>query len=103
MNILQTLYQNHKSEIRKLVRNRYFLVSLGFLIHVIFFDHSRLISQWQLESDIQKLEEDKAKYQQQIEAIRKEGEEIGRDRERYAREHYYMKKPNEDVYILEDQ
>ena len=103
MNILKTFDQNHRSEIRKLVRNRYFLVSLGFLIHVIFFDHSRLISQWQLENDIQKLEEDKAQYEQQIEAIRQEGEEIGKDRERYAREHYFMKKPNEDVYILEDQ
>ncbi len=102
MNILNTFYQTHRDRIQKLVRNRYFLVAVGFLIYVIFFDHSRLISQWQLERDIQKLEQDKEQYQSQIEEIRGERLEIGKDKERYAREHYFMKRADEDVYIVED-
>ncbi len=102
MNILNTFYQSHKTRIHKVARNRYFLVALGFLIYVTFFDHSRLISQWQLERDIQKLEQDKEQYQSQIEEIRDERLEIGKDKERYAREHYYMKRADEDVYIVED-
>lgn len=102
MNFLQTFYNDHKTQLRKLVRNRYFLVSAGFLIHVIFFDHSRLISQWQLERDIQKLEQDKEQYRKQIEEIKEEQLEIGKNKERYAREHYYMKRADEDVYIIEE-
>lgn len=102
MNFLKTYYQNHKPQIRKLVRNRYFLVAAGFLVHVTFFDHSRLISQWQLERDIQKLEQDKEQYQKQIEEIKEEQLEIGKNKERYAREHYYMKRADEDVYIIEE-
>ncbi|MCF8238771.1 MAG: hypothetical protein K9I85_11480 [Saprospiraceae bacterium] len=102
MDILKSFYLTHKTRIHKVVRNRYFLVAVGFLIYVIFFDHSRLISQWQLERDIQKLEQDKTKYQSQIEEIRGEQLEIGKDKERYAREHYYMKRADEDVYIVED-
>lgn len=84
------------------MRNRYFLVSAAFLIYVTFFDHSRLISQWRLEGTIHDLQADKGEYARQIGTIQQEEKEISRDREKYAREHYYMKRANEDVYIIEE-
>ena len=85
------------------MRNRYVLVSLAFLVWVIFFDHSRLISQWQLERDIQKLEQKKLDLEVQIQEVMAARQEIDRNKEKFARENYFMKRPDEDVYIIEDQ
>jgi cell division protein FtsB len=56
-----------------------------------------------MSSKLSELEEEKVYYQEKIEEVKKEKEELFSDNdklEKFAREKYLMKKPNEDVYIL---
>lgn len=99
---LKKLQQKAMPFIWKHIRSRYVWPALLFLVWIIFLDHSRLISQYSLQRDIWKLEEDKAMYEAKIEEVRREKEDILRDQEKYAREHYYMKRADEDIFIIED-
>lgn len=70
---------------------------------MLFFDGNDFISQYRLTAKKNNLEEEKEYYLRQIEKVKKEREEIfGSDEliEKYARERYLMKKPNEDIYII---
>jgi cell division protein DivIC len=96
------LMQEIRQHLHAAFKNRYILVAVCFLVWVTFFDKSRLISQWQLERDIARLESEKANYAVQIRELESEKQNIENDKERYARERYFLSKENEQVYILED-
>jgi cell division protein FtsB len=86
-----------------LFRNYYFSTAFFLLIWMLFFDGNDFISQYRLTAKKNNLEEEKEYYLRQIEKVKKEREEIfGSDEliEKYARERYLMKKPNEDIYII---
>lgn len=102
MNSNPDLLQRIRERLPRFLRNRYALVAMLFLAWVLFFDRSRLVSQERLQRDIAKLEEEKSDYQRMIEEVRLEHEDIRKNREKYAREHYYMKRADEDVYIIQE-
>lgn len=83
-------------------KNRYVRVSLLFLVWVIFLDKSRLVSQESLSNDIARLEEEKQDYERLIGEVKREQEEISRNPEKYAREHYFMKRADEDIFIVKE-
>jgi cell division protein DivIC len=88
----------------KLVKNTYFLLGGGFLIWITCFDAEDLITQYQLWRKIQKLEQEQQYYVQQIAIVKKEREELVSNNElleKFAREKYYMRKPTEDLYVIE--
>ena len=82
------------------LRNRYFVVLFFFFAWMIFFDKHNLWTQYQLQSSLNKLKSDKSFYTEQIEEVREQAADIERNTEKFAREKYYMKKKNEDVYII---
>lgn len=88
---------------KKYINNKYFYTGLLFLIWWIFFDQESLIVQYNLKSVKNGLEDQKQYY---IEEIIKDQEAINTLQndtvllEKYAREKYYMKKDNEDVYVI---
>lgn len=86
------------------LRNRYFLVFMAFLFILIFVDKNNLWTQWRLRSHVRKLEQDREYYRQKIKEAQEEAADFEREqtREKTAREQYYMKRPNEDVYIIEE-
>ncbi len=98
----QKLQQKAMPFIWKHLRSRYVWPALLFLVWVIFLDHSRLISQYSLQRDIWELEKDKATYEAKIEEVKREKQDILQDQEKYAREHYFMKRADEDIFIIED-
>lgn len=87
----------------KWLTNRFVLVTLFFVIWLVFFDTYSLFDQREIDKEINKLEDNKAYYQEEIHKdevyINKlhKMEEV----EKYAREKYYMKRDNEDIYIIE--
>lgn len=87
---------------RQFFQNRYVYISLLFLVWVFFFDGSRLTSQEKLEQDISKMKMEKVKYERLTQEVAAEKQDILGNRERYAREFYYMKRADEDVYIIEE-
>lgn len=88
---------------RKYINNKYFYTGLAFVIWWVFFDQERLIVQYNLAKVKLGLEEQKEYY---IDEIKKDQEAINTlqtdtvQLEKYAREKYYMKKDNEDVFVI---
>ncbi|HEY0897815.1 MAG TPA: septum formation initiator family protein [Sphingobacteriaceae bacterium] len=86
-----------------LIKNKYFLASLAFLIWMLFFDRNDLMSQYEYQSQLNKLQEEKEFYQKETELVKKDLEELTTDMkklEKFAREKYLMKKEDEDVFVI---
>ena len=88
--------------IPKPFRNKFVLVLVLFMLWMIFFDSADILTQYRLNQSVNQLQEDKVFYQEQIDAAQEDKEEIEEDPEKFAREKYYMKKRNEDVFIFEE-
>lgn len=84
------------------LQNRYYLTLVVFFFILIFIDKNSLWTQWKLYRAQQKLEADRAYYEQKIIEARDEAEDFDLTKEKFAREHYYMKKTDEDVYIIRE-
>jgi cell division protein FtsB len=82
------------------LQNRFYLTLVGFFFLLIFLDKHSLWTQWRLYRAQKRLEADRAYYEQKIKEARDEAEDFELTKEKFAREHYYMKRANEDVYII---
>jgi len=84
-------------------RNIFLLIFVGFAIWMVFFDANSLLIHNELNEDISDLENEKQYYRNEIEKDNKAIKELSTEEgiERIAREKYYMKKENEDIYIIE--
>lgn len=92
---------NHKYI--KPFKNIYLLVFVVFAIWMLFLDAHSLLFHRELNKDIEELEYQKEHYKSEMEKDNKAIKALSTDEgiERAARENYYMKKPNEDIYIIE--
>lgn len=84
------------------MRNRFFLVLALFFAWMIFFDRHDFVTQWQLYRSVDRLEEEKEKLSGQIQEAKQERLDLEVHKEKFAREQYYMKKNNEEVFIIPD-
>ena len=87
----------------KFLSNKYMLVTLFFIVWMLFLDNYSWYNSQEINKQIDALEENKEYYQDEI---RKDEENIkllkNPDQiEKYAREKYYMKRDSEDIYIIE--
>ena len=92
-----------KKTLLKIVSNKYLLISLLFAVWMLFLDNYSYMDQRQLNKQIDELQDNKKYYQEEI---KKDNQSIkllkNQDQvEKYAREKYYMKRENEDIYIVE--
>lgn len=83
------------------LQNKYYLTLLVFFFILIFLDKHSLWTQWRLYRAQKRLEADKAFYQVKIKEAKEDAEDFELTKEHFAREHYYMKQRNEDVYIIQ--
>ena len=86
-----------------LFRNKYFLVSVAFVVFMIFFDKNDLFSQYQYYKQVSKLKQERDFYQKEITKVNQDLDELSSDPkklEKFAREKYLMKKDNEDVFVI---
>ena len=83
--------------------NRYLLIFILFVVWMIFFDTNSFFIHDELNKDIKALEENKEFYKDEIDKDKAFIEKMkdSNEMERYAREKYYLKKDNEDIYIIE--
>jgi cell division protein DivIC len=88
-----------------LFRNFYAVTSLSFLMWMIFLDSNDLISRFRMGSKLRSLEDEKAYYQEKISEVEKDRQELTTNKElleKFAREKYLMKKPAEDIFIIQE-
>ena len=91
------------SKIYKFLTNIYVAITIIFLIWMIFFDVNSFLSHYQLNSEINELKEQKKNLEIEIKKDKKLIEYL-KDMDNYeafAREKYYMKKKDEEIYIIE--
>lgn len=86
-----------------IIKNKYVIASLAFAAWMLFFDRNDLSSQYKYHSQLQELEIEKVFYSEEIEKVEKDLEGFDNDPkqlQKFAREKYYMKKDDEDVYVI---
>ena len=82
----------------------YVLILILFVVWMLFFDTNSYFIHKELTDEIKTLEKSKDFYKEEIEKDKafiekmKDTNEV----EKYARENYYLKRENEDIYIIED-
>ncbi len=82
--------------------NRYVITGVAFFVWMIFFDKNKWINQFQLSQSIHRLEKEKENLKKQIVEAQKDKMDLDQNKEKYAREKYYMHKENEDLFIFEE-
>ena len=89
--------------LKRLFSNFYLIIGLFFLIWLTFFDSNDLYTQIKQTAKLNGLENEKEFYQERIEEVKADREELlSNDEllEKFARENYLMKKPEEDLYVI---
>ncbi|MDI3528138.1 MAG: hypothetical protein PWR03_2322 [Tenuifilum sp.] len=87
------------------LRNKFFLTGLIFLLWMLLFDSSNWVEMYSTRQRIRKLEEEKVYYLNKIEEDRKKIHELQtnlENLEKFAREQYLMKRPDEDIFIVDE-
>jgi cell division protein FtsB len=87
----------------KLLRNKYAVAILIFLAWILFFDENNLMAHHRNKQRLKALKEQRVFYREKIEADKRKLEELrsgNRNLEKYAREQYYMTKPDEDLFLV---
>ena len=85
------------------LRNRYFLTLVAFTFLMVFVDRHDVATQYRLHNTVQRLETELESFDERIEAAEAEKLDMEVNRERFARESYFMQKDDEDVFILVDE
>lgn len=86
-----------------LAKRKYLITACIFIIWVSLFDQNNLIKRYKHMKYIKRLEDDKAYYQERIKTDAARLKELRTDKdnlEKFAREEYFMKKPNEDIFVI---
>ncbi|MFT3846531.1 MAG: septum formation initiator family protein [Lacibacter sp.] len=85
-------------------KNKYLLTIIGFGVWMFFFDRNDVVTQISRFKKLTELKSNTAYYNQKIEAAKTELKKRETDPsayERIAREKYYMKKDNEDIFLFD--
>ena len=87
----------------KFLKNSYVIIIIIFVIWMIFFDSNSILVHNELNNDINDLNYQKEYYKNEIERDNIELNQIKTDSglEKYAREKLFMKRDNEEIFIIE--
>lgn len=91
------------SKLLELLRNKYFLAIVAFSAWMLFFDKNDMIAQYEYRVAVNKLQQEKDFYLKETASVKKDLKELDSNlntAEKFAREKYFMKKDNEDVFVI---
>ena len=84
-------------------KNRYAIASLLFFVWMCFFDNNNFLSQISLKMELNELYKQKEIVLKEIGIVKSDHDELlnnPKEQERFAREKYWMKKDDEDIFII---
>lgn len=86
-----------------ILTNIYVLVLTVFVIWMAFFDTNSLLIHLELRKEIKKLEKTQEFLKKEIAKDKEIIEQLSdpKELEKFARENYYLKKKNEEIYLIE--
>jgi cell division protein DivIC len=88
------------------ISNKYLVTISAFVVWMLFFDTRDMLTQRERSRELEKLKESKAYFTSEIEKETKALQELKSDPaaiEKLAREKYFMKKDNEDLFIIQNE
>ena len=86
-----------------LVTNKYFISLVVFAIWIVFFDQHNLVDRYKSRQHLNQLKNDTLFYQKKIHGDREAIMLLKtnpQNLEKFAREQYLMKAPDEDVFVI---
>ncbi len=86
-------------------RNFYFVTGITFLVWMTFLDTNDLINRYRLSAKLRALENEREYYQDKIKEVDADRQELMGTTElleKFAREKYLMKRPTEDIFIVQE-
>ncbi len=86
-----------------IIKSKYFIASVAFVIWMLFFDRNDLATQFEYRAQLKELNTEKDFYTRETEQVKKDLEELSSNPnklQKFAREKYLMKKDNEDVFVI---
>ncbi len=84
-----------------ILMNKYVIATTIFFVWLLVFDKHNYVTQRKLAKTIDNLKIEEQKYIDLIEEVKLEKIDLVKNKEKYAREHYYMHKENEEVFIFD--
>ena len=87
----------------RIASNKYVLVLVGFAIWMLFLDSNSWLIHRELNSEVDGLVKNKEYYLREISRDKQTIENLNDsiELEKFARQEYYMKRPNEEIFIIE--
>lgn len=95
----------NRTSIIQFLKNKYFLVAVFFLVWMGFFDQNDWVNRKKVDLDIKSMTRDKEFFISEVEKLKEVEKDLlynEEELERYARETYFMKKADEDLYVIVD-
>ncbi len=94
-----------QSGIFKILGNKIVIVLILFLTWIMFFDENSIVSHLESKRQLNDLIQQKEYYKARIASDKQKLEDLSKgneELEKFAREQYFMSKPDEDVFIVEE-
>jgi cell division protein FtsB len=94
---------NFNSGILKMLGNKWIVTSILFLTWIVFFDENSIVSHQKNKRRLFELKQQDEYYRARIEIDKQKliDLEAGEEKlEKFAREQYFMSKPDEDVFVI---
>ncbi len=88
------------------LKNRYAFTIFLFIVWILFFDSNTIWSQFKLQRQLNEKINEKAFYETEIKDIKESLYELETNnitQEKFAREKYFMKRANEDVFVVSEE
>ena len=93
-------------KIKPILKNKFVITSLVFMVWLLAFDQNNLIERKKLIDNSNLLQKEKEFYIERIEKDTQRLKELktnNENLEKLAREEYLMKKENEDIFLIEEE
>lgn len=87
----------------KMLGNKYFIATVLFLAWFVFFDENSFLAHQENKQRLEELIRQKEYYIEKIAADKQKLNDLNAGKEqleKFAREQYFMSKPDEDVFIV---
>ena len=99
------MWRNLWQILKPLLKNKYFVTALAFVIWITVFDENNLIERYKLSRRIREYNKQIEHYSNEIEQNNRKLKELKSNKEnleKFAREEYLMKKDDEVLFVVVD-
>ena len=88
------------------LKNKYMITVVVFMVWISFFDQNNFFTQYDFVKELESLEKDKTFFIEELTKTRQELNDLTTNPvtlEKFAREKYFMKKDNEEIFVFEQE